>query len=91
MKKKKTTIPVAFGEVRQTVNTPTSIVRIMKRMNTPIDVSLGCVDQQEYSLMKILFIYSNDRKEKKEIYKGVGFNGRFFGLLILLINFGEFD
>jgi len=50
-------ILVAFGEVRQTINTPTVIARLVKRANAPTFVAVRCLDQYEYSLMEILYIY----------------------------------
>ncbi len=55
--KRKKNLPVAFGEVRQTTNTPTIIARLVKKANAPTAVAVGCVDHHEYSLMKILYIY----------------------------------
>ncbi len=42
--------------VNQTVNTPTTIARLVNTENAHTAVSVGCVDQHEYSLIKILFI-----------------------------------
>jgi hypothetical protein len=50
--KKKKNIPV-FGEVKQTINIPIIIDRLVKRPNAPTAVAVRCLDQQEYSLMKI--------------------------------------
>ena len=50
--KKNNNIPLAFGEVRQTSNTPTIIARIVKRANAPTAVAVRCLDQHEYSLMR---------------------------------------
>jgi hypothetical protein len=50
--KEKKNIPV-FGEVKQTINIPTIIDRLVKRLNAHTAVAVGCVDQQEYSLIKI--------------------------------------
>jgi hypothetical protein len=50
--KKKKNIPV-FGEVKQTINIPTIVDRLVKRLNAPKAFAVGCLDQQEYSLIKI--------------------------------------
>jgi hypothetical protein len=55
--KNKKNIPVAFGEVRQTINTPISMAKIVKRENAPTAVAVRCLDQQEYSLDKTLCIF----------------------------------
>lgn len=54
--KKNTNIPLAPGEVKQIVNIPVVIVRIIKRANVPRTVVDRCLDQHEYSLMKISLI-----------------------------------
>ena len=50
--KKNNNIPLALGEVRQTINTLVAIVKIVKRANAPAAVKDRCLDQHEYSLMK---------------------------------------
>ncbi len=89
--KRKKNLPVAFGEVRQTTNTPTVITRLVKKANAPTAVAVRCVDQHEYSLMKILYVYYDDSEEQKEIYKGVGFFGDIFFLLSTLTISSELD
>ncbi len=55
--KKKKIVPDAFGEVKQTINIPIVITKPVKRADAPTAVAVWCLDQQEYSLMKTLFIY----------------------------------
>ncbi len=50
-------IPVDFGEVRQTINIPIAIARHMDRTDILTAVAVRCIDQQEYSLLKRLFMY----------------------------------
>ncbi len=50
--KKKKNIPV-FGEVKQTINIPTIIDRLVKRPTAPTAVVVRCAEHQEYSLIKI--------------------------------------
>jgi len=54
--KKKKNILVGFGEVKQTFNTPTTITILVNIVNAFTAVAVRCVDQQEYSLMKTLYI-----------------------------------
>ncbi len=77
--------------VNQTVNTPTTITRLVNTENAPTAVAVGCLDQHEYSLIKILFILWWMRQKKKKIYKGVGFIGVFSFMLIILTVCSEFD
>jgi hypothetical protein len=39
--------------VKQTVNIPTTITRLVNTETTHTAVAIGCVDQHEYSLIKI--------------------------------------
>ena len=42
--------------VKQIVNTPTTITRLVNTENAHTAVAVGCLDQHEYSLMKTLLI-----------------------------------
>jgi hypothetical protein len=57
---KKKNILVDFGEVKQTVNTPTTITILKNIANAPTAVAIGCLDQQEYSLKKTLYLNYDD-------------------------------
>ena len=61
----KKNIPVAFGAVKQTINTPIVIARLVKRANEPTAVAVRCLDQHEYSLINnILYIMMIEKKRK---------------------------
>ncbi len=53
---KKKYLLAAFGVVRDTINTPRAIDKLMNRPNAPTALSVRCVDHQEYSLFRILFL-----------------------------------
>jgi hypothetical protein len=77
--------------VKQIVNTPTTIARLVNTENTHTAVSVGCLNQHEYSLIKILFILWWMRQKKKKIYKGVGFIGVFSFMWTIFAVCFEFD
>jgi hypothetical protein len=56
----------AFGEVKPTIRIPIVIVTPMYKINTHTAVAVGCVDQHEYSLMKILYIHIMIINKKRE-------------------------
>ncbi len=51
----KKNILAVFGEVKQTIDTPTTITILMNTENAATAVEVRCVDQQENSLMKMLY------------------------------------
>jgi len=56
---KKENILVVFGEVKQTMNTPTTITRLRNTKNAPKPAEVGYLDQQEESLIKYSIDYDN--------------------------------
>ncbi len=74
--------------VKHTGSTPTAIARLVNRENAHTALSVECVEQYGYSLMKRLLW--GLRKKEIYIYKGVGGIGVFFTLLVTWIFRFEF-
>jgi hypothetical protein len=68
-KKKKNNISFTFGEVRETINTLTSIPKTVKTTNAPTAVAIQCLHQQEYFLQKNITYIITITKKKRDIQR----------------------